>query len=148
MNPIVIVILIVCAFFLGHWLGSSPECDCEKQHGDVQTGDTPNDSLQTCKLGYVTTPDGCQLLKLGDTVAVKGHDGPPAAVCKPGDFHSGPRGVVKLDDVKEEVCKIVTPWFGAIKHDDVQTGETPADTLLTCKIGFITTHEGCKLLSR
>ena len=25
MNPIVIVILIVCAFFLGHWLGSSPE---------------------------------------------------------------------------------------------------------------------------
>jgi hypothetical protein len=78
-------------------------CSREAQHNDVEPGDSPKSTLVTCKIGYMTTPFGCKQIELGKPVIVPGHDG-PAAVCTPGDFYSGPRGVVRFDKIKNEAC--------------------------------------------
>ena len=77
----------------------------ELEHHDILIGDSPESTLVTCKIGYMTTREGCKKIERGKQVGIvtDGYSG-PAAVCIPGDMYTYSGGVVKFADKKDEVC--------------------------------------------
>ena len=40
----------------------------ELKHNDMEAGDSPESTLVTCNIGYMTTPSGCKKIELGKPV--------------------------------------------------------------------------------
>jgi hypothetical protein len=113
---------------MGAWFSKKLE------HHDILIGDSPESTLVTCKIGYMTTREGCKKIERGKQVGIvtDGYSG-PAAVCIPGDMYTDDRGVVRFEEIKDDLCSPVSDTTIAPIVPEAVTGAatTAWDTIST-----------------